>query len=88
MNDAPQKCTIFNVGKKLSYFKESGQGFVHKVNAIWFFPVVCAGNEMKNSVFKELLVCECVYLSLKEKKLLYMYFLMNISNAREACFES
>lgn len=43
-----------------------------------FLCVVCVGNEMKNFVFKEFLVCECVYLLFKEKKLLYMYFFMNI----------
>lgn len=57
--------------KKLSYFIESGQDLFIRRPLFNFLCVVCAGNEMKNSVFKELLVCECVFIYHLKRKSYY-----------------
>lgn len=71
----PKKCTIFNVGKKLSYFKESWQGFVYKVNAIWFS--VCGLCWQWNEEFCVLksfwCVSVCLFITLREKVIIYVF---------------
>lgn len=70
----PKKCTIFNVGKKLSYFKESGKGFVYKVNAIWFSVWFVLAMKWKILCLKSFwCVSVCLFITLREKVIIYVF---------------
>lgn len=68
----PKNVQFLMLVKSYHTSKKVGKVLYIKWTLFDFLCVVCAGNEMKNSVLKELLVCECVFIYHLKRKSYYI----------------